>query len=72
MARNKPTRKSTDARPAATTGVHPQWIWVALGAGLIFGGAFGFFAGQAVGQDGAQVDRYGRPPSHAHYNHDHP
>jgi hypothetical protein len=73
MARSKPTRKPQETGATARSGVHPQWLWVTLVAGLAFGGAFGYFAGQAVGRDGSPtLDSYGRAPSHAHYNHNHP
>lgn len=73
MSRSKPPRKHSETRAAAPAGVHPQWLWIMLLAGLTFGGALGFFVGQAVSRDGSlPLDSYGRPPSHAHYNHDHP
>lgn len=73
MSRNKQTRRPAEARTSAPADIHPQWLWVTLVAGLTFGAAFGFFVGQAVSTGGSlPLDSYGRAPSHAHYNHDHP
>lgn len=73
MSRNKPPRKPSETSKPASSGIHPHWLWVALLVGLVFGGFSGYLVGRNVLADaGAQLDRYGRPPSHAHYNHNHP
>jgi len=56
------------------TTVHVQWVFLALLAGLVFGGVIGYVVGEgtAAGGGDAVVDRYGRGPGDPHFGHDHP
>ncbi|WP_156936797.1 hypothetical protein [Chelativorans sp. J32] len=72
MPRKKTERKPQGA-PRPTGGTHIQWVWMALLAGLVFGGVSGYFIGaQAAAGSSGYTDSYGRSPGHPHYQHAHP
>jgi len=73
MPRKKTERKPQGERTTTVRGTHIHWVWLALLAGLVFGGVSGYFIGvQASAGTVGYTDSYGRAPGHPHFRHNHP